>query len=477
VDTKIGLEVHCQLTGVRTKLFCSCHCDYRGRAPNSNVCPTCSGLPGALPLLNKKSVEFAAMISVALGCRIPDEIAFYRKNYFYPDLPKNFQLTQYNAYGVTSIGVDGVLQYSDGKSVRIRRVQLEEDPGRLVYETGSMETSTYSLIDYNRAGVSLVEIVTEPDFVDPKDVRAFLDKITSIVEHLGICDTKLEGSVRCDANVSIGGGNRVEIKNVSSFADVEKALRYEIARQTTMVSRDIEVRAETRHWDDSRKLTKESRTKEEEQDYRYFPEPDIPTVVLGSGFTSRVERSMPELPDARKERFVSKHGLSAHVAQVLIDNKELADFFESALRSYDSPGEIANWIVTDLMGFVDERQKQEGSILAGLKIAPEHIAELARIVDDGTINRSTAKQILAQITKTGEMPALVAKQTQATKIDDTEELAKVIDSVFKSETGAVQDAKQNPNAVNFIFGKVMKATNGRADPKAALELINKKLKD
>lgn len=477
MGTKIGLEVHCQLTGVRTKLFCSCHCDYRGRAPNSNVCPTCSGLPGALPLLNKKSVEFAAMISVALGCRIPDEIAFYRKNYFYPDLPKNFQLTQYNAYGVTSIGVDGVLQYADGKSVRIRRVQLEEDPGRLVYETGSMETSTYSLIDYNRAGVSLVEIVTEPDFVDPKDVRAFLDKITSIVEHLGVCDTKLEGSVRCDANVSIGGGNRVEIKNVSSFADVEKALRYELARQTTMVKRDIEVKAETRHWDDARKLTKESRTKEEEQDYRYFPEPDIPTVVLGSGFASQVASSMPELPDARKERFVSKHGLSAHVAQVLIDNKELADFFESALRSYNSPGEIANWIVTDLMGFVDERQKQEKPMLAGLMIGPEHIAELARIVDDGTINRSTAKQILAQITKTGEMPAMIARQTQSTKIDDTEELAKVIDSVFKSETGAVQDAKQNPNAVNFIFGKVMKATNGRADPKATLELINKKLKD
>ncbi|HEV8387817.1 MAG TPA: Asp-tRNA(Asn)/Glu-tRNA(Gln) amidotransferase subunit GatB [Nitrososphaera sp.] len=477
MDTKIGLEVHCQLTGVRTKLFCSCHCDYRGRAPNSNVCPTCSGLPGALPLLNKKSIEFAAMISIAIGCRIPDEIAFYRKNYFYPDLPKNFQLTQYNAYGITSIGVDGVLQYADGKSVRIRRVQLEEDPGRLVYETGSMETSTYSLIDYNRAGVSLVEVVTEPDFVDPKDVRAFLDKITSIVEHLGICDTKLEGSVRCDANVSIEGGNRVEIKNVSSFADVEKALRYEITRQTTMVSRDIEVKAETRHWDDARKLTKESRTKEEEQDYRYFPEPDIPRVVLGSGFASQVASSMPELPDARKERFVSKHGLSAHVAQVLIDNKELADFFESALRSYNSPGEIANWIVTDLLGFVDERQKQEKPMLAGLKIGPEHIAELARIVDDGTINRSTAKQILAQITKTGEMPAMIAKQTQSTKIDDTEELAKVIDSIFKSETGAVQDAKQNPNAVNFIFGKVMKATNGRADPKAALDLINKKLKN
>ena len=476
MNIMIGLEIHCQLTGVRTKLFCPCHCDYRGRAPNSNVCPTCSGLPGTLPLLNKKSIELAAMISVALGCRIPDEIVFYRKNYFYPDLPKNFQLTQYNAYGVTSIGVDGIVKYADGKSVRVRRVQLEEDPGRLVYETGSMETSSYSLIDYNRAGVSLVEIVTEPDFVDPKDVRAFLGKITSIVEHLGICDTRLEGSVRCDANVSIAGGNRVEIKNVSSFADVEKALRYEIARQKTMVSRDIEVRAETRHWDDARKLTKESRTKEEEQDYRYFPEPDIPTVVLGSGFASRVTNSMPELPDARKERFVSKYCLSAHVAQVLIDNKELADFFESALQTYDSPGEIANWIVTDLMGFIDDRQKKEGSMLAGMQVGPQHIAELAKLVDEGTINRSTAKQILAQITKTGEMPSRIAAQTNATKIEDTDELAGVIDTVFTAEPDAVRDAKQNPNAVNFIFGKVMKATSGRADPKSALELIRKKLK-
>jgi aspartyl-tRNA(Asn)/glutamyl-tRNA(Gln) amidotransferase subunit B len=477
METKIGLEIHCQLTGVMTKLFCACHCDYRGRSPNSNVCPTCCGLPGTLPLLNKKSVEFAAMISIALGCKIPLEIAFYRKNYFYPDLPKNFQLTQYNAYGITSIGTDGNVRYDEGKSAGIRRVQLEEDPGRLVYESGSIETSTYSLIDYNRAGVSLVEIVTEPDFVEPKDVRVFLDKVTSILEHLGVCDTGLEGAVRCDANVSVGGGNRVEIKNVSSFADVEKALRYEITRQKTMVSKEIEVKAETRHWDDARKLTKESRTKEEEQDYRYFPEPDVPRVHLGSSFISRVKESMPELPDARKERFVAGHGLSSQVAQVLIDRKEMADFFESALKVYDSPAEIANWIVNDLMGLIDERQRQERSIFSSLKIRPPHIAELAKLVDDGSVNRSTAKQILSRITESGEMPSEVAKQMKASKIDDVDELATVIDSVFKSEPNAVEDARRNPNAVNFIFGKVMKATSGRADPKAALDLITKKLKE
>ncbi len=477
METRIGLEIHCQLTGVGTKLFCSCKCDYRGKEPNSNVCPTCSGLPGTLPLLNRKAVEFAGMISLALGCRTPEEIAFYRKNYFYPDLPKNFQLTQYNAYGVTSIGVDGRLSYGDSKSAGIRRVQLEEDPGRLVYETGSMETSSYALVDYNRAGVPLVEVVTEPDFDDPKDVRLFLDKIASIIEHLGVCDTKLEGSVRCDANVSVGGGSRVEIKNVSSFADVEKALRYEITRQRTMTSRDMQVRSETRHWDDARKLTKESRTKEEEQDYRYFPDPDVPTVVLGGDFVALTRASMPELPDARKERFVTRFGLSGHVAQVLIDNKELADFFESALKTYESPIEIANWIVTDLMGFIDERQKEERSLLLGIKVGPEHIAELARMVDRGMINRSTAKQILGQIVQSGEMPSQAAKKMRASIIDDENELLKVIDSVFKSEEAAVTDAKRNPNAANFLLGKVMQATKGLADPKAALELLQKRLKE
>ena len=435
------------------------------------------GLPGTLPLLNQKTVEFAAMIGLALGCKFPEEIAFYRKNYFYPDLPKNFQLTQYNAYSITSIGVEGRLGYGNEKSARIRRVELEEDPGRLVYESGSMDTSVYALIDYNRAGVPLVEVVTEPDFADPKDVRMFLDKITSIIEHLGVSDTKLEGSVRCDANVSVNSGNKVEIKNINSFVDVEKALHYEIARQRTMVSRNIEVKSETRHWDDARKITKESRTKEEEQDYRYFPEPDLPAVVLGSEFISFIQQSMPELPDARKERFMSKYGLSDHIAQVLIGNKELADFFESTLMIYLSPKEIANWVITDLMSFIDERQKEERSLFAGLKVGPEHIADLTMLVDQDMINRATAKQILAQIVRTGEMPSVLAKKMHASKIDDVDTLAQAVQSVFKVEQTAVQDAKQNPNVANFLLGKVMQMTKGRADPRVALEMIQKKLKE
>jgi aspartyl-tRNA(Asn)/glutamyl-tRNA(Gln) amidotransferase subunit B len=475
--TKIGLEIHCQLTGVKSKLFCRCSSDYRRKAPNTNICPICAGMPGTLPLLNQKTIEFAAMITLALGCKIPEEIAFYRKNYFYPDLPKNFQLTQYNAYGITSIGVEGMMEYANGNSVRIRRVQLEEDPGRLVYESGSLDTSVYTLIDYNRAGIPLVEIVTEPDFADPKDVRMFLNKIASILEHLGVCDTKLEGSIRCDANVSLDSGNKVEIKNISSFVDVEKALRYEITRQRTMTSRSIEVKSETRHWDDGRKVTKGSRTKEEEQDYRYFPEPDVPVVLLGSEFISFIKQSMPELPDARRERFMSKYGLSAHIAQVLIGNKELADFFESALTTYSSPKEIANWVITDLMNFIDEQQKEKRPLLAGLKVRPEHIADLTRLVDQHMINRVTAKQILSLTVRTGEMPSVLAEKMNANKIGDAGMLAQAVQSVFNMEQVAVLDAKRNPNVAHFLLGKVMQITKGRADPNVALDMIHKKLED
>jgi aspartyl-tRNA(Asn)/glutamyl-tRNA(Gln) amidotransferase subunit B len=470
----IGLEIHCQLTALQSKLFCSCYSDYRDKTPNNNVCPICSGLPGSLPLLNKRAVEFAGMISLALGCKIPDKIMFYRKNYFYPDLPKNFQLTQYNSYGITSIGVEGKLDYGGSKEAVIRRVQLEEDPGRLIYENNNINANFYTLIDYNRAGVALIEIVTEPNFADPKDVRMFLNKISSIVQHLGVCDTKLEGSVRCDANVSIGSKRKVEIKNVNSFKEVEKALAYEITRQKAMSSHEIEIRAETRHWDDLRKITKQARTKEEEQDYRYFPEPDIPTIVLGNEFLLSLKAKMPELPDERKIRFVTDYELSEHMAQVLIDNKEVSDFFELAVSMYMSPKEIANLIVTDLMALIDDSE-QKGSIFSGLKIEPKHIADLAKIVDQNIINRNAAKMILRQIIKTGETPSQLVTKTNASKIDDTGVIAEAVESIFIREKSAVLDAKNNPNVANFLLGKVMQLTRGRADPKIALNLITRKL--
>ncbi|HZD35991.1 MAG TPA: Asp-tRNA(Asn)/Glu-tRNA(Gln) amidotransferase subunit GatB [Nitrososphaeraceae archaeon] len=469
-STTIGLEIHCQLTCLKSKLFCSCHCNYREYRPNENICPTCTGLPGTLPLLNQTAIEKAAMICMALRCTIPNNILFYRKNYFYLDLPKNFQLTQYNAHGITSIGVNGLLGYGQGQA-RIRRVQLEEDPGRLSYISGSSDT----LIDYNRAGVPLVEIVTEPDFHDPRDVRLFLNKFASIVEHLGVCDTSLEGAVRCDANISISNSKRVEIKNVSSFGDVEKALKFEMTRQKAMLNYEMKIRGETRHWDEQRKITKPSRTKEEEQDYRYFHEPDIPSIQIDDDYIKELRSRMPELPDERKARFINYYKLTEHVSNVLIEHKDLADYFENSVKIYFAPKEISNFIVTDLMSYADDNSKRLGSTLRNIKMTPKQLAEIARMTNEGIINRKTAKEILYKAVVSGELITLSENETNFRKIDDKDQIMRSIENVFATESTAVLDAKKNPNASNYLLGKVMEFTKGRVDPALALSLINKKL--
>jgi aspartyl-tRNA(Asn)/glutamyl-tRNA(Gln) amidotransferase subunit B len=396
---------------------------------------------------------------------------FYRKNYFYPDLPKNFQITQFNVYGLTSIGSEGNVKIND-MDIRIRRVQLEEDPGRIVSAPDSTHASNYVLVDYNRAGVSLVEIVTEPDFTCPREVRLFLNKLSSILEHIGVCDTSLEGAVRCDANVSLNGGNRIEIKNVSSFKEVEKALTYEISRQANLLARNIKIASETRHWDEQRKITKIARTKEEEQDYRYFPEPDIPVIVLGNKFNSHVSKLIPELPDQRLSRFISDYNLSNHVANILINYKKLADFFESSVKIYASPIEIGNWIVNDLMGLIGG---EETISMDSLRILPNHIAELARFVDENKINRTTAKQFLTKMFQTGETPSELLSKSDLSRIDDEDLIAKTVELIFKSEESAVSDARLNPSAINFLVGKVMQSTKGRADPKIVTQLVRQKL--
>ncbi len=454
---KIGLEMHCQITALKSKLFCSCSTDYRDKEVNTNICAICIGLPGSLPLLNREAVRYAMMIALALNCKIPDRVMFYRKNYFYPDLPKNFQITQYNAYGISSIGHEGKVLLDD-KEIRIRRIQLEEDPGRLIYDRN------HTFVDYNRAGIPLVEIVTEPDFDDPKLVRIFLNRLSSILTHLSI-DPELEGAVRCDANISIDEGNRVEIKNVNSFKDVEKALLFEISRQKNLTSKGIAIQAETRHWDDKRRITIQSRSKEEEEDYRYFPEPDIPLLSIGE-VISRVKEAMPELPDERKDRLM-KIGLSENVAQVLIDNKELADMFEDALNYYGNAREIANWIVGDLKGYYER--------LDLVKVTSKHIAELAKMIDNAIINRPTAKQILSEMVKSGEMPDQIAKKINVEQISDKQALIDIIDSIIEEDTKAVEDALKNEKTINFLLGQVMKHTKGKADPKIALDLIKRKI--
>ena len=465
--TKIGLEIHCQLTKLQSKLFCSCKADYRGFEPNGNICPVCIGLPGSLPILNQKAVEKAAMISMALGCKVPQKIGFFRKNYFYPDLPKSFQITQYNAYGPTSIGYDGKVLIED-KEIKIRRIQLEEDPGRLVYE-GSSEKTQVTLVDYNRAGTPLVEIVTEPDFETPKQVRLFLNLLADLVENLAVSDPSLEGALRVDGNISIDEGNRVEIKNVGSFRDIEKALHFEVTRQQSLAQRNIPIPSETRHWDEARKITVSARTKEEEEDYRYFPEADIPTILIDKTILERLSKNMPESIISKKERYTKKYGIPLQVAEVLSSDKFYSDLFEQA-HNENNAKEIANLITTDLKGFVDTNEQREQ-----LKLTPKHLSDLADAIMNNKITRNSGKIALQEIVKTGKPLSEIISGLELGHVDDESSLLKVIDDVFVEEQNAVAEAKNNPDTINYLVGKVMKKTKGKASPALTLDLIKKRL--
>jgi aspartyl-tRNA(Asn)/glutamyl-tRNA(Gln) amidotransferase subunit B len=462
--TRIGLEIHCQLTKLQSKLFCPCKAEYRSLEPNSNICPVCAGLPGSLPMLNKKAVEKAAMISLALGCTIPQKISFFRKNYFYPDLPKNFQITQYNAYGPTSIGSDGKIVI-EGKEIRIRRIQLEEDPGRLVYEGKSMLT----LVDYNRAGTPLVEIVTEPDFETPKQVRVFLNVLADLVENIGVSDPYLEGAMRVDGNISEGDGNRVEIKNVGSFRDMEKALHFEITRQQSLLERQIPVVAETRHWDEARRITISSRSKEEEQDYRYLPESDIPIVVIKNESIENIKKRMPESIVAKRERYVKKYGIPAQVADVLSSDRFYSDLFDKAHNDKNAK-EVSNIITTDLMGFADTREKK-----LELKITAQYISDLADSIMQNKLTRNSGKLALQEMVKTGKSLADVVLNLDLGHVNDAGSIEKVIDEVFREEEKAVAEAKLNPDTINYLVGKVMRKTKGKANPATTLDILRKKL--
>jgi aspartyl-tRNA(Asn)/glutamyl-tRNA(Gln) amidotransferase subunit B len=465
--TKIGLEIHCQLTKLESKLFCSCKANYRDHEINSNVCPVCMGLPGTLPRLNQKAIEKATIIAMALNCSTPEKIAFFRKNYFYPDLPKNFQITQLNIYGDTSVGGPGMIMVGD-KKIRITRIQLEEDPGRLIYE-GSSSKNQITLVDYNRAGTPLVEIVTEPDFENPKQVREFLNILSDLLENLNVSDPSLEGAMRADANVSIEGGNKVEIKNIGSFHDLEKAVHFEITRQESLHSRDIPIAQETRHWDDKRKITISSRSKEEELDYRYFLEGDIPWIKIGKEIQEKLKSEMPESISSKKERYVTKYSIPDQVAVVLSSDKFYSDLFDKS-HTDNNAKEIANIITTDLMGLVDTREKREES-----KLEPVHLNELADAIQSGKLTRTSAKNALYEIVKSGKELDQVISELDLGNVSDTDELLKIIKQIISDEPQAVEQAKTNPQTINFLVGKVMQKTKGKADPKLTLDLLKKEL--
>ncbi len=465
--TKIGLEIHCQLTNLESKLFCSCKANYRSFEPNTNICPVCIGLPGSLPRLNKKAVEKATIIAMALNCYTPNKLAFFRKNYFYPDLPKNFQITQLNVYGEHSIGQNGKISVDD-KEIKIRRIQLEEDPGRLIYE-GTSEKTQITLVDYNRAGTPLVEIVTEPDFENERQVRLFLNILSDLLENLNVSNPSLEGAMRADGNISIEGGNKVEIKNVNSFHDLEKALHFEITRQESLVSRDIPIEQETRHWDERRKITISARSKEGEEDYRYFLEGDIPWILIDSQTFAKLKNEMPESIGSKKERYISNYNIPAQVAEVLSSDKFYSDMFEQA-HNESNAKDVANLITTDLMGLVDTEEKREKS-----KLTPQHLTELVNAIENGKITRTSAKSALFEIVKTGKSLSEVISELDLGHVSDESELTKIIDEVISQEKKAVEEAKTNPQTINFLVGKVMQKTKGKADPTLTLNIIKKKL--
>ncbi len=461
LKVRIGLEVHCQLTALKTKLFCSCSSDYRTSEPNTKVCPVCFGLPGTLPVLNAKAVEYATMIGLALNCRISERSLFYRKNYFYPDLPKGFQITQYDKAGGVPVASSGFVEV-EGKKVRITRIQIEEDPGKLTYE-GTIEKSSYSLVDYNRAGIALVEIVTEPDIEDAREAKKFLEKLRSIIESLGVSNGELDGAMRCDANVSLVGGARVEIKNISSFKEVEKALNYEILRQGKFSGGTT---SETRHWDERRSITIALRSKEEEQDYRYFPEPDLPAIVLEPGEIERIRGATPEAADAKASRFASEYGMTLQLAKELAASRALSSFFEECARLGSGRGEVASFILAE-MG----RESQ----ISPSMVSPAQFVDLMRMVEAKSITRAQAKEVLGEMARTGESVKEIVKTRRFSAISDEEAIGRIVEKVISGMPEMAAKARADPKVLGYLVGQVRKEEPS-AVPSVVARVLAQKIK-
>lgn len=453
------------MTRLQSKLFCPCKADYRGMAPNSNTCPICLGLPGTLPLLNSEAVRHGAALAMSLNCTTPKSLAFFRKNYFYPDLPKNYQITQFDAYGHTSIGGNGTINTDDGTEIRIRRIQLEEDPGRLTYEGGGDGRQT-TLVDYNRAGVPLVEIVTEPDFDSPRQARIFMNMLADTVKNLDIADPYLDGAMRADGNVSVHGGNKVEIKNINSFHDLEKALHYELTRQNSLYENNIAIQQETRHWDERRRITVSSRTKEAELDYRYFLEADIPWVDLDDDTIKEISANMPESTTVRRERYIKQYNIKPQVANVLISDTHCCHLFEESLTP-ETALTIANILTTDFMGVMDTREKRAAS-----HITAEHLTKIATLIKGNKITRAVAKDVLCKIAKNG---GDIDDMLDATSYD-TSKLYDIISDTLQKESQAAHEARTNPPAINYLVGIIMRETRGAADPHEVLRILGELLK-
>jgi aspartyl-tRNA(Asn)/glutamyl-tRNA(Gln) amidotransferase subunit B len=469
----IGLEVHVQLK-TATKAFCGC-ANVFGSKENSNICPVCLGLPGSLPVLNEKALKAALKVALALGCQVRSFTKFDRKNYYYPDLPKNFQISQYDMPFSEHGSLD--ISLEDGtKHIRIKRVHLEEDAGKLIHP----EEGTGSLVDYNRAGTPLLEIVSEPDLHSPDEAYAYLTDLKLILQYLDISDCDMEkGSLRCDANVSLrpagttGLGVKSELKNMNSFRAVRLALDYEIKRQEAELRDGRPVVQETRLWNEKKQMTLSMRSKEEAHDYRYFPEPDLPPFVISAADIEEAKAGLPELPKEKRGRFVASFGFSDKDAATLTAAKSLADFFEECLKLYDNPKKIAHWLI----GPVSFQMNSRGQDIAELRLTPLSLTELIDLVETGKISQLAGKEVLQDMLETGKPAAKIVEEKNLAQVSDAGSLSIVIDEVIAANKKSVDDFKAGKdNAVMFLVGQVMRLSKGKANPKTAKDMLIERLK-
>ncbi|SHK28661.1 Asp-tRNA(Asn)/Glu-tRNA(Gln) amidotransferase subunit GatB [Desulforamulus aeronauticus] len=474
-ETVIGIEVHVELK-TNTKIFCNCTTEFGGE-PNHHTCPVCLGLPGTLPVLNKKVVEYAVRAGLALNCQVAEFSKFDRKNYYYPDLPKNYQVSQFDLpiarQGYVEVEVEGQI-----KRIGIHHMHMEEDAGKLVHQ-GNIMTTPYSLVDYNRGGMPLIEIVSEPDMRSPEEARAYVEKLRAIIQYTGVSDCRMEeGSLRCDVNISVRPvgqqelGTKAEIKNLNSFRALQRAAAYEVERQISVLETGGRVIQETRTWDEAKGITVSMRSKEEAHDYRYFPDPDLVPVVLDNQWIEFIKDSLPELPDQRRSRYVEQYGLPEYDATILTLTKEMSDYFEEIIGHYDKPKVISNW----MMGEMSRLLNVSGTDITACKIKPLQLAELVKLIDQGTISGKIAKTVFEEMFESGKDPAVIVKEKGLVQISDEGAIASVVDEMIAANPKSVEDFKAGKDkAIGFLVGQVMKATKGKANPDVVNKLLREKL--
>lgn len=475
-EVVVGIEVHVELA-TESKVFCGCRTAF-GAEPNTQTCPVCLGMPGALPVLNRRALEYAIRAALALNCSIVDRTKFDRKNYFYPDLPKGYQISQYDfpigSNGYIDVDVDG-----EPKRIRIKRVHLEEETAKLMHAGDDIISASHSLLDFNRSGIPLVEIVSEADMRSPDEARAYLNKLRSILLATGVSDCKMEeGSMRCEANISVmprGSkrfGTLVELKNIASFRAVHRAIQYEAARQIEIVSSGGEVARETRHWDDAKGETAFMRGKEEAHDYRYFPDPDLGPIVIERPWVDRIRDEMPELPDAKGERYMREWDLPKYDASQIADSQDLSEFFEKTCAIVGDGREVAKWILGEVLASLNAT----GIELSESKLTPELMAELIELVKAGKISGKIAKSVFEEVFNDGKRPSDIVRNRGLLQISDADELAAIVAKVIEANPGPVTDYHAGKKrALGFLVGQVMKETRGRANPQETNRILKEEL--